>query len=133
MSYRITPQPGYLRADLLARETAQQTSEFLEALADAALKHRVTRILINVQSSRPIFKVEQYSASAYLKELARRPWLKVALVATQPDLRSAHEYVEVLAGQQGASLRSFADTASAIAWLQAVTPPSSETQSQEKR
>ena len=133
MSYRIAPQPGYLRADLLERETAAQTSEFLEALAAAALEHRVTRILINVHTSRPIFKVEQYSASAYLKELARRPWLKVALVATQADLRSAHEYVEVLARQQGASLRSFADTANAVAWLQASAPPKSETQSQEKR
>ena len=54
-------------------------------------------------------------------------------MATQADLRSAHEYVEVLAGQQGASLRSFADTASAIAWLQAVAPPDGKTQSQEKR
>jgi hypothetical protein len=127
MSYRITPQPGYLRADLLARETAQQTSEFLEALADAALKHRVTRILINVHASRPIFKVEQYSASAYLKEIALRPWLKVALVASLADVRSAHEYVELLARQQGANLRSFADDAAALAWLQGAD------QSQEKR
>lgn len=125
--FAITPQEGTLRAELTDRQTVAQTREFLEALADAALKHDATRILICVRASRPIFKVEQYSASAYLKEIALRPWLKVALVAGRSDVRSAHEYVELLARQQGANLRSFADDAAALAWLQTAD------QSQEKR
>ena len=115
--YDISAHDSYLRAELLDRETAEQTSEFLRAAGSAARAHRSTRVLICVHSSRPIFKVEQYNASAYLKEIAARPWLRVALVSSRHDLRSAHEYVEVLARQQGAALRSFADDASAIAWL----------------
>ena len=123
----IAAQASVLRAELVERQTVAQTLEFLAALADAALRHQATRILINVRASRPIFKVEQYSASKYLKEIASRPWLKVALVAGRADVRSAHEYVELLAKQRGANLRSFADDAAALAWLQAVD------QSQEKR
>ena len=115
--FLITPQGNVLRAELVDRQTAAQTREFLEALADAALKHQATRVLINVRASRPIFKIEEYGASAYLKEIAARPTLKVALVSSHADVRSAHEYVELLARQQGAALRSFAHDADAVAWL----------------
>ncbi|MEA3194607.1 MAG: hypothetical protein QOD26_2940 [Betaproteobacteria bacterium] len=99
----------------------------IEARESVLRATRASRILICVRASRPIFKVEQYSASAYLKEIALRPWLRVALVTARADVRSAHEYGELLAKQQGANLRSFADDAAALAWLQAVD------QSQEKR
>src|SRR5437762_5115419 len=123
--FLITPQGNVLRAELVDRQTAAQTREFLEALADAALKHQATRVLINVRASRPIFKIEEYGASAYLKEIAARPTLKVALVSSHADVRSAHEYVALLARQHGANLRSFASEAAALAWL--------ADQSQEKR
>jgi len=55
------------------------------------------------------------------------PDLKVALLADSAELRSSHEYVEMLARQQGASLRSFRDEASAVSWL------TGDAQSQEKR
>ena len=126
--FLITPQGGVLRAELVDRQTIEQTREFLEALTQAALQHRATRILIHVRSSRPIFRVEEYRASTYLQEIAQRPWLKVALVSARVEVRSAHEYVEVLAKQQGANLRSFADDAAAMAWLQTAVA-----QSQEKR
>ena len=123
--FLITPQGNVLRAELVDRQTAAQTREFLEALADAALTHQATRVLINVRTSRPIFKIEEYGASTYLKEIAARPTLKVALVSGHADVRSAHEYVVLLARQQGANLRSFASEAAALAWL--------ADQSQEKR
>ena len=123
--FLITPQGDVLRAELVDRRTVEQTREFLAALAQAAVKHQATRVLIHVRSSRPIFKVEEYRASNYLKELAQRPQVKVALVAANADIRSAHGYVELLARQQGASLRSFASDAEALAWLR--------DQSQEKR
>lgn len=123
--FLITPQGDVLRAELADRQTVEETREFLETLTQAALQHRATRVLIHVRSSRPIFKVEEYRASTYLDELARRPWLKVALVAARDDLRSAHGYVELLARQQGANLRSFSSDAAALAWLR--------DQSQEKR
>ena len=123
----ITPQGDVLRAELADRETVQQTRDFLEALTQAALQHQATRILIHVRSSVPIFRVEEYKASTYLRELAQRPLVKVALVAPRADVRNAHQYIELLAKQQGANLRSFADDAAALAWLQTAD------QSQEKR
>jgi hypothetical protein len=73
--------------------------------------------VICVGCSRPIFRVEEYQASLYLKELAARPNAKVALVSSRLDIRVAHEYLEVLASHQGARLRSFTEEAQAIAWL----------------
>jgi len=117
MRYRIYPLEGYLRAELLDRETTEETREFLAALAQEALRRRVDPVIICVHSSRPIFRVEEYQASLYLRELAARPEFKVALVSSRQDIRAAHEYIEVLARQHGARLRSFADEAPAVAWL----------------
>jgi len=115
--YSIVTLKDYVRAELLERKTAEETREFLVKLAAEALKHGKARLLICVHSSRPIFKVEEYQASAYLKELAARPGFKVALVSSRLDVRAAHEYLEVLARQQCANLRSFSDESPAAEWL----------------
>jgi hypothetical protein len=117
MRFSITPVDGLLRAELIERETPAETRAFLDALAAACQAHGLYSILICVRASRPIFKVEQYRASLYLGELARRPGCRVALVASRPDLRAAHEYLEVLGGLQGASVRSFSHEAMAAEWL----------------
>jgi hypothetical protein len=70
-----------------------------------------------VHTSRPIFRVEEYHASLYLKELAARANARVALVSSRLDTRAAHEYLEVLARQHGANLRSFSDESPAAIWL----------------
>ncbi len=120
--YSIVAVKHYLKAELLDRETVEETREFLVALAQAARRHGSSRVLICVHSSRPIFRIEQYQASAYLKELSARPGLKVALVAHRADVRSAHQYVELLARQQGANLKSFEEESAAIDWLRAEVP-----------
>jgi hypothetical protein len=117
MRFTVIAHPDYLRADLFGRETAGETREFLKALAEEALERGSTRVLICVNASRPIFRVEEYGASDYLKQLAGRPTTRVALVSSRPDIRAAHEYVEVLARQQSAEVRSFADEAAALRWL----------------
>jgi hypothetical protein len=122
MRFSIAPVEGYLRAELIERETGAETREFLEALVAACLEHKLERVLIFVRASRPIFKVEQYAASLHLRELSRRPGARVALVASRPDLRAAHEYLEVLAGQHGANLRSFSHEALAAEWLRSEQP-----------
>ena len=122
MRFSIVAVKHYLRAELLDRETIDETREFLAALAQAARKHNSSRVLICVHSSRPIFRIEQYQASAYLKELAARPQFRVALVAHRADVRAAHQYVELLARQQCAGLRSFDDEDAAIEWLRAPAP-----------
>lgn len=122
MRFDIAPIGGYVRAELIERETAAETSTFLKALVEACVEHGLDRVLVLVRASRPIFKVEQYEASAYLRALARRPACRVALVSARPDLRASHEYLEVLAGQHGASLRSFSHEAMAAEWLRADPP-----------
>lgn len=117
MRFNVVALKDYLRAELLERETAHETRAFLNALAAEALKTGQARVLISVHTSRPIFRVEEYRASRYLKELASRPGAKVALVSSRIDIRAAHEYLEVLARQQGANVRSFNDEAPAAAWL----------------
>ena len=123
MRFNIVALKDYLRAELLDRDTAHETRDFLKALAAAALEGRHTRVLVCVHTSRPIFRVEEYHASRYLKELAARPGAKVALVSSRMDIRAAHEYLEVLARQQGARLRSFSDETPASEWLRDAAEP----------
>jgi len=115
--YSIVALKDYVRAELLDRETVEETRAFLKALAAEALRSGRSRVLICVHTSRPIFRVEEYHASVWLKEIAARPEARVALVSSRLDIRAAHEYLEVLARQQGFRLRSFADESPAAAWL----------------
>jgi len=107
----------YLRADLLERETAAESEEFLGILKDVALRQKNPRILICVHSPRAIFRVEKYRASSFLQELADRPDARVALVARHFEVRLTQQYVEVLARLKKAGLRSFAGEGAAIRWL----------------
>jgi hypothetical protein len=117
MRFTLEILSGYLRAELFERKTAEETREFVRAVTAKALEADRERVLIRVHSSKPIFRVEQYGASAALKELAARPAVRVALVATEEELHAAHQYLEVLARQLGANVRAFRDEAPAVGWL----------------
>jgi len=117
MRFTVVAHRDHLRAELLERESAEETREFLKVLAERTLKRGSSRILICVNGSRPIFKVENYHASSYLKKLAACPTVRVALVSSSDEIRATHEYIEVLARQQGANARSFANEAQALRWL----------------
>ena len=117
MHYTFEPAQDYLRADLFGRQTVEETLKFIEALAAEARKHKARRILIWVRNSRPIFKVEQYKVSEQFKQLAANKHLRVALLADSDEVRASHQYLEVLAGQQGARVRAFRDEARALGWL----------------
>jgi hypothetical protein len=110
----------HLRAELFGRQTVEQTREFVAALITEARKHSATRILIWVRNSRPIFKVEQYKLSDQFKQLAAQKDVRVALLADSDEVRASHQYIEVLAAQQGAQVRAFRDEARALNWLCAV-------------
>jgi len=118
MQYTFQQEQGYLRADLFGRQTVEETLQFVDALAVEARKAEATRILIWVRNSRPIFKVEQYKISDQFKQLAANKELRVALLADADEVRASHQYIEVLATQQGAPVRAFRDEARALAWLQ---------------
>jgi len=128
MQYKFTLLQDCVRAELSARETVAETQEFIRAAMAEAAKHKCPRMLVWVRRSRPIFKVEQYRISEHFKQIAANPQVRVALLADAEELRAAHEYIEVLARQQGANVRAFRDEAQALEWLRAGV-----LQSQEKR
>ena len=117
MRYKFSTIQDCLRAEFVGRESVDETQEFIRAVAAEAQKTRCPRILVWVRRSRPIFKVEQYRISEYFKQLA-----------ANPEVRAAHEYIEVLARQQGANVRAFREELPALEWLKVPA-----LQSQEKR
>jgi hypothetical protein len=121
--HRISAEPGYLRAELFGRQTADETRKFLDALHAAALEHRRARILVCVRNSKPIFTVEKYGISRYL-EIAFKSAYKIALMGDSPELRIAHQYIAMLAVMRGVDLRTFQDEIVAIEWLRSGDTPS---------
>ncbi len=128
MRYQFSMVQDCLRAEMVGRETIEETQEFIAAIAGEARQRRTPRILIWVRRSRPIFRVEQYRISEQFRALAANPGMRVALLGDTDELRAAHGYIEVLAAQYGASVRAFRDELSALEWLRAPA-----LQSQEKR
>jgi hypothetical protein len=119
MHYTFEFAQDHLRADLFGRQTVDETLRFIQALAAEAREHAARRILIWVRNSRPIFKVDQYKVSDLFKQLAANKDVRVALLADSDEVRASHQYIEVLAGQQGARVRAFRDESRALNWLRA--------------
>jgi len=126
MHYTIVQGKGHVRAELYGRQSVPETEAFIRALTAEVLKSGTSMVLVFVRNSRPIFKVDQYRIAEQFRRLAQNPQYRVALLADSDELRASHEYIEVLARQQGANVRAFRDEASALDWLGAL-------QSQEKR
>jgi len=122
LRFDISDQGAYLKCELLARDSAEETEQFLRAVREAALKHSASRILVSVHSPHAFFRVEKYKLSSYLDELASLPSLKVALVAQHFEVRLLQQYVEVLARLKHANVRSFGDQDEAIRWLRGTQP-----------
>jgi hypothetical protein len=117
MHFTFENSPQCLRATLYGRQTVEETLQFIAALAAEARKHAATRFLVCVRNSRPIFKVDQYRISEFFQQLAQGKQ-RVALLADSDEVRASHQYIEVLAAQQGAQVRAFRDEKRALAWLQ---------------
>jgi hypothetical protein len=118
MHFEFENSPECLRATLYGRHTVEETLQFIAALAQEARKQSATRFLICVRNSRPIFKVEQYNVSEQFRQLAANKAVRVALLADSDEVRASHQYLEVLATQQGAQVRAFRDEKRALRWLQ---------------
>ena len=117
MRYKIEAREGHLRAELIERETPQETREFAEAVHAAMLEKRLNRLLVVVRASRPIFRVEEYQLSEFFTRVSAIAGLRVALVSDSPELAAAHEYVQLIASQRGIALRAFAAEKPALDWL----------------
>src|SRR5438876_6393254 len=117
MNYRISTGNGFLRADLLERETADETRTFLHSVVLATVNHRCSRVLVHVRLSKPLFTIERNGVLRTLKKIASDPTHKIALLGDTVELGMSHDYVSLLGRQQGICLRSFQREAQAVEWL----------------
>ena len=117
MLYKITIEPQYLKAELFNRETMEETREFLQIVAGAAMRHQRSCVLICVQSSNPVFTVERSGFLAYFRRLATDPSHKIALLGDSEELGISHQYIELIGRQHGVNVQSFRDEASALKWF----------------
>ncbi|HYS50342.1 MAG TPA: hypothetical protein VEM33_00505 [Burkholderiales bacterium] len=117
MLCEITVGPGYLKADLFNRQTAEEAREALAAIAAEARKHACSQILISVHASRPLFKVEQYGLPDYFKGLGEILKCRIALTGDSDELRLSQQYIELLARRNGVNVRSFPSEEAALSWF----------------
>ena len=133
MTYAITARPGYLRAELFARETVGETQSFLGAVVRENAKHRRPCVLILVRESKPIFQVAAHRLIEHIEELSKTSARRIALVGDSRDLHMSHEYIELLARQRRLDLRSFRDETAALQWLSGGLRDEDRRQRQERR
>jgi len=131
--YKITAEPGYLRAELFERETVEETRAFLDAVVRNNAIHRRSRVLILVRASKSIFQVVAHGLMECFEQLSATVPGQIALVGDTRDLRLSHEYIEVIARQRGLNVRSFRDEATALAWLEERRHPNERRQHSERR
>lgn len=117
MRHFVTPGPRYVKAVMVGRDTPAETRRFVEAQLAALRDTGQRRLLVSVESSRPMFRMRESNLEALLEEMARLEGLKVALTSDDPEVGVAHEYVEFLARQRGLELRAFRSEPAALDWL----------------
>ena len=117
MQYEITVEPRYLMAKMSDRETGEETREFLRAVILEYVKFQHSSIIIDLSSSRPIFDVKSHGFLEFFRMLADDPSCRIALLGDAKDLNVSHEYIALLARQQGMNVQDFADETAAVLWL----------------
>jgi len=117
MHYRIGMERGFLRAELLERETAEETRRFFRAVVFESVRHGCSRVLVHVRSSKTLFTVERFGVLETFKKLASDPAHRIALLGDTVELGMSHDYVVLLARQQGITLRNFKNESQAIEWV----------------
>ena len=122
MQYKIEPREGYLLAEMVDRETSEETAEFVRALVAGLAEHKANRLLISVHTSRPIYKVEGWGLSGAIEAIKAIPGFRVAFVADSHDMEMAQQYIALLLGQRGVLTRNCHSETEAIAWLKAEEP-----------
>jgi hypothetical protein len=115
MSFRISLEPAFLRAELTHRETVDEMRQFLRAVVRNSA--RCPHVLISVRASHPLFHVERDGLVEFLRQIAQVPQHRIALLADAPDLQASHEYLELIARQRGVCVRSFRGESEALQWF----------------
>ena len=118
MRYTIEKLTGYLKAEMVERDTAEETAQFVGAIVEAVRRDDVRKVLISTRQSRPVFKVEDWKLSAALDQVMSIPGLQVAFVSDTRELAMSQDYIALLGRQRGLEFQAFgADESAAIAWL----------------
>ncbi len=117
MLYRIAERDGALEAELLYRETSEETRSFLDLVAETAARLADPRVLISVRCSQPIFGIEGSGLLDPLVRIATASGHRIALVGDSRELATSHEYLALLAKLRGVRIRSFAEEGAALCWL----------------
>lgn len=115
--YKISAEPEYLRAELLDRQTVEETQQFLRAVVRQNAKHQRHAVLILTRLSKPVFQVAAHRLIEYIEQLSAPPVRQIALVGDSMGLHMSHEYTELLARQRGLNVRSFRHEDAALRWL----------------
>jgi hypothetical protein len=118
--YAIERKSGHLKAEMVERDTAAETAEFVQAIVAAMRTHELYRVLVSIRSSRPVFKVEEWKLSQTLDLLMSTPGIRVAFIADTRELKMSQDYIALLARQRGLAFETFDTEEAALAWL---TPP----------
>ncbi len=133
MNFEITVEQRYLRARMSGRETGEETREFFRAVILEYIKYRHSNVLLDLRSSRPIFHARPHGFLEFFGMLADGSSCKVALLGDAMDLHVSHEYIALLARQQGMNVRSFRDESAALLWLRERRQPQERRHPHERR
>ena len=117
MRYTIEKQAGHLKAEMVERDTAEETAEFVEAIVQALRAGPVDKLLVSIRDSRPVFRVEQWRLSAALDQVMSIPGLKVAFIADTRELQMSQQYIALLGQQRGLQFQAFDSEQAAVTWL----------------
>ena len=117
MEYKIEILPGYIRAEMVERDTAEETAEFVQALLATLRTQAAARVLISTRKSRPVFKVEQWKLSETLEQLMGMSGVRIAFIADTREIAMSQEYIALLGRQRGLQFETFDSEPAAVAWL----------------
>jgi len=119
VQYTIEILSGYLKAEMVERETAAETADFVNAIVAALRSQGVFKLLISTRKSRPVFKVEEWKLSEALDRVMSIPGLRVAFVSDTREIAMSQEYIALLGRQRGLEFQAFGtEEQAAVAWLQ---------------
>ena len=108
---------GILLAEMIERETAEETAQFVEGMFAALREHRANRVLVSVVNSRSLFKVVDWKFSAAVDMIKEIPGFRVGFIADSKEVGMSQEYICMLLTQRGIKCKVFSNMDNARAWL----------------
>ena len=117
MRYTIVAGPRYIKAEMVERDSAEETKEFVHAILETLRKQTPPRVLISIRSSHPVYQVDTWNLNAALDQLVGLKGLRVAFIADSKELAMSQEYIALLARQRGLDFRPFPAEKEAAEWL----------------